>query len=264
MMFVRSYLPSVRGRSLVVAVASAIVALGAIGGGVALATGVIPGPDGVIHGCYQRSSAGDGSDKGSLRVIDPSTQHCTKNETAISWSQTGPQGLPGSQGAPGANGAAGADGAPGSNGKDGAPGANGKDGATGATGATGPAGTAGAPGSTIQAFFASQWPDIQLHPGSDITIVSLSLPRGSYVLSAKAQFLKAGATGTINCKLGPNDSAEVISWETIALQDVVTVNPIAPVIRQTVALSCSVPAESDGSWVSRGKITAIGVDSINP
>lgn len=58
-------------------------------GGVALAT--IPDGSGVIHGCYKNST-------GALRVIDDATQTCTGPETAITWSQTGPQGPAGSDG----------------------------------------------------------------------------------------------------------------------------------------------------------------------
>lgn len=51
-------------------------------GGVAYAS--IPGPDGVIHGCYKTTD-------GSARIID-STATCPNGYTAINWSQTGPQG----------------------------------------------------------------------------------------------------------------------------------------------------------------------------
>ena len=60
-----------------------------------IAYATIPDSSGVIHGCYKTSN-------GSLRVIDsPAVQCDPRNETAISWSQTGPQG---SQGAPGPEG----------------------------------------------------------------------------------------------------------------------------------------------------------------
>jgi hypothetical protein len=48
----------------------------------------------VIHGCVKTVS-------GDLRVVDPSTTSCLASETAISWSQTGPPGLPGAKGDPG-------------------------------------------------------------------------------------------------------------------------------------------------------------------
>src|SRR5215211_7052626 len=66
-------------------------------GGVALllAVGVtsasIPAADGTIHGCYDKNS-------GKLSVVDAPGVTCDNNETAISWSQTGPQGPQGPQG----------------------------------------------------------------------------------------------------------------------------------------------------------------------
>lgn len=44
----------------------------------------IPGPDGVIHGCYKKNG-----DLG-LRIID-STEQCKSNEIALNFNQTGPQ-----------------------------------------------------------------------------------------------------------------------------------------------------------------------------
>ena len=52
----------------------------------------IPGPDGVIHACYQKK-------KGGLRVLDAGRK-CLKSEKPIAWNQTGPQGK-GEKGEPG-------------------------------------------------------------------------------------------------------------------------------------------------------------------
>jgi len=91
------------------------ILIGGTGG--IFASALIPGSDGVIHGCYLRAT-------GVLRVVgDPS--ECRGTEVAIWWNQIGPQGPTGATGATGATGS---------------PGANGQDGATGPTGATGPAG----------------------------------------------------------------------------------------------------------------------------
>lgn len=68
-------------RTLVISIAG-VCLLGAI------AYASIPDGNGVIHGCYKRNS-------GSLRVIDNATSQCDNSETAIQWSQTGPQGPPG-------------------------------------------------------------------------------------------------------------------------------------------------------------------------
>ena len=65
-----------------------ILAVCLLFGGVAYAT--IPDSGGVIHGCYKVN--------GDLRVIDSPSQSCAMNETALTWSQTGPQGPPGISG----------------------------------------------------------------------------------------------------------------------------------------------------------------------
>jgi hypothetical protein len=95
-----------RVRWALVVAAIALVSLG----GIVYAS--IPGPDAVIHGCYNTQN-------GQLRVLDSSTASCGKNETAIQWNQTGPQGAAG------------------------LPGPIGPTGQTGATGQQGPAGTPG-------------------------------------------------------------------------------------------------------------------------
>jgi hypothetical protein len=64
-----------------------VAALAVAIGGIAYAA--IPGPDGVIHGCYK----GDGT----LRVVDHDVA-CKTNETRLTWNQTGPQGPAGPQG----------------------------------------------------------------------------------------------------------------------------------------------------------------------
>jgi len=69
-----------------------VVLIGAISlivaGGIAYAS--IPGPDGVIHGCYKNST-------GMLIAID-SAASCPTGYTALNWNQTGPQGPPGLSG----------------------------------------------------------------------------------------------------------------------------------------------------------------------
>ena len=74
------------------------------GAALAVATGtayaLIPDPGGVIHGCYKKSN-------GMLRVIDAAVDTCHANETALPWSQTGPQGPAGADGVDGADGAPG-------------------------------------------------------------------------------------------------------------------------------------------------------------
>lgn len=77
--------PRARGVWLVTAALATL----AVAGGAAYAT--IPDGGGVIHACYQ-------SQNGALRVIDDAAESCLRSESAISWSQTGPQGTTGPQG----------------------------------------------------------------------------------------------------------------------------------------------------------------------
>jgi len=79
-------------RRTLIALAVAAVAAGAS----TFAYASIPDGSGTIHGCYK-------SDHGDLRVIDPASskkdlQACKNDETALSWSQTGPQGPQGPAG----------------------------------------------------------------------------------------------------------------------------------------------------------------------
>jgi hypothetical protein len=73
------------------AVALAAVLLMGIGAVVAYAS--IPGPDGVIHGCYKTSNPA----QGALIAID-SAASCPSGYTALNWNQTGPQGPAGANG----------------------------------------------------------------------------------------------------------------------------------------------------------------------
>jgi hypothetical protein len=71
--------PARRWAVLSAATAGIVIA----GTGVAFAT--VPDSAGVFHGCYDKHS-------GELRLIDPvAGQHCKKDETAVSWNQTGHQ-----------------------------------------------------------------------------------------------------------------------------------------------------------------------------
>jgi type VI secretion system secreted protein Hcp len=64
-----------------------------------VAYATIPDANGVIHGCYNKPAG--------LRIIDPSAgESCTKNETALEWSQRGPAGETGPEGPPGPQGEA--------------------------------------------------------------------------------------------------------------------------------------------------------------
>jgi hypothetical protein len=108
------------GRTLLAATIAALLA-----GGAGAAVASIPGSGGQIDGCYTKIG-------GVLRVIDAEKgEKCSRLETAITWSQTGPAGpagLPGNAGAPGPKGDQGAQGpqgergVPGERGEQGDPG----------------------------------------------------------------------------------------------------------------------------------------------
>jgi hypothetical protein len=101
-----------------------VVALVVACGGLAVAA--VPGPSGVIRGCYSRST-------GALRVLRKATK-CKHGERPLSWNQQGPPGADGARGSDGAPGASGADGAPGAPGTPGTPGSPGSPGSPGASG----------------------------------------------------------------------------------------------------------------------------------
>ncbi|MBD3943180.1 collagen-like protein [Microbacterium sp. NEAU-LLC] len=107
---------------------------------------------------------------GKLRLVDASTQ-CRPPEKAISWNTVGPQGPAGPAGPAGPQG------------ETGATGATGPTGATGATGPAGPAGPTGPAGVGGKGY--GVWGELPAvsHLGNG-TVASLSLPAGSYVLTA--------------------------------------------------------------------------------
>ncbi len=85
-------------RSLVF-LSAAIVALVV---GVA-AWAIVPDGGGVIHACYKVDKDGEVKGNSDLRIIDPASSDknakaCKKDEVALDFNQTGPQGEPGEQG----------------------------------------------------------------------------------------------------------------------------------------------------------------------
>ena len=135
----------------------------------------IPGPGGVINGCFQKST-------GKLRVIDPSSSRpplraCHPDEVAIHWNQVGPAGPPGP---------------PGPTGPQGATGPAGPQGATGPAGPTGPQGPAGPQGppglsgyEMVEATFVV--------PAGGFVRDTVSCPSGKKVLGGGAQVVGEGS-----------------------------------------------------------------------
>lgn len=231
------------------AIIAAVVAGGlVVAGGVAYAT--IPAADGTIHGCYHHNG-------GTLRVIDDSVGNCKSTETAISWNQVGPQGPPGPKGADGQDGV---------NGTDGADGVDGKDGAPGPQGDPGPAGTSRAFKATGQLSNVSN--------GGRGTVLSKSVPAGSYVLSASVSALavgsdadevpflfcelKSGATRLAFTAETPGNSASLAFNGDSSLSLTAT---FAPAGTATVVLECG-QLHTDTAGFA-GSLTMIKVDSIS-
>jgi hypothetical protein len=150
-----------RARIAAIAVAGGLLAAGG------LAYAAIPGPDGRIHGCYVTNNPILGPAKGTVRVVD-SGEACRANETAISWSQTGPRGLPGPTGPSGSTGSAGP------------AGPSGPPGPSGAPGMPGPQGPAGADGSPLWAVVAPTF-------DPETNTVSVSLRAGSHATGVAFQ-----------------------------------------------------------------------------
>lgn len=145
-----------------------------LAGGLAWAAGVIPGEDGVIHGCYNNS-------KGDLRVIDPALSSCGERESSIFWNQEGvpgPQGTPGAQGIPGPQGTPGPEGTPG---PQGIPGPEGSPGPTGSPGSDGINGTNG----DVSSYRAVNGPLIWV-PANQIVLDQLECPGGRRALGGGA------------------------------------------------------------------------------
>jgi hypothetical protein len=142
------FLPSGRVRLT----ALVAVVLGLAAGGIAYAS--IPGPGGVINGCYLKSG-------GALRVID-SAAKCKSGETSLNWNQKGPTGARGPTGA---------------------------NGTTGATGPTGPSGTSGYEIVTINDTFTENSPNL-----TKVFVDNVPCPSGKVVVGGggSASFDTAG------------------------------------------------------------------------
>ncbi|HEY3632871.1 MAG TPA: hypothetical protein VGL21_18360 [Jatrophihabitantaceae bacterium] len=135
----------------------------------AVAYAAIPDPSGKINGCYTAAASLLGPAKGSLRVVDAG-ERCRSGETALAWSQVGPQGPAGATGATGAPGATGLTGPAGPTGPAGAAGAPGQ---PGPAGARGPAGADGSP----------LWAVVR--DGYDGTAPTVTIDSGSHAVNAE-------------------------------------------------------------------------------
>jgi type VI secretion system secreted protein Hcp len=102
--------------------AVALLAVGAVGGGAALAVASVPDGNGVIHACVTTDAANGLPAPGpNVRIIDSAHQACntlaggpSPQEATLNWNVTGPPGPPGQNGQNGQNGT---QGPPGTSGK---------------------------------------------------------------------------------------------------------------------------------------------------
>jgi hypothetical protein len=189
----------------------AVCALALLGGLGGAAWASIPGPTGIIHGCYNRRG-------GALRVINTAAHaKCRRRESELNWSETGPPGPRGGRGLTGARGATGS---------------------RGTTGPTGPTGLPGTPGGLSNAYAMSETATVVVTAKSDV--LKLSLPAGSFVVTASVTLANEdhapGATEEANCTMAkaPDPTNEASATATIPFLE-------APALAaQSVSL--------DGTW----------------
>jgi hypothetical protein len=91
---------------VIAGVAGALVMAGGTAFGAVSSQSSIPGTGGLVTGCYQANGAG-ATNGTPLNIIDANQASCGKNQTSITWNQTGPAGPQGPQGPQGATGPAG-------------------------------------------------------------------------------------------------------------------------------------------------------------
>lgn len=206
--------------------------------GVAYAT--IPDSNGTIHACYARSG-------GSLRVIDASVTNCKSTETSLDWNV---QGQPGPQGPQGPQGAAG---------PQGPQGVSGPQGPQGPTGPAGPSGTSHAYATT----------DALVHYGlSNVTVQSLSLPAGTYLVWAGGTVSDSYMTTGHDCLLrsgGTTLQEEKVSTTTApyAATAVSFSAPLTLSSAGSVEVECSSATDNAGNAGADILITAVTVDAVN-
>jgi hypothetical protein len=217
-----------------------VAAAGLVAGGIAYAA--IPGSGGAINGCYSNKD-------GTLRVIDPASQSCdAKKETAISWSQTGPQGIAGPAGPQGPIGAIGAAGP------------------AGVQGPEGPQGPVG-PSNAYTNYGENQ----EIAAGLTRTVASVTVPPGSYTLSGSVDIFPSDTDDDdptlVSCHLVAG--AEVHAHPALAsvegdigdtmpiIGDVTTTADATPIFLRCEPLTAS-------ARVFRGELIATQVGAITP
>jgi len=219
--------------------------------GAAIATGAtayasIPDSGGIIHACYR-------TPVGHLRLVDTDAQ-CRAGETTLSWDHNGQSGPAGPTGPTGDTGPAGAKGSQGD------PGSPGEAGPTGDTGPAGPAGE-----SVVRQISVDY---AELPGGNVTTVATLSLPTGSWFITAHATVHNKRQAAYWSCGLSQAgvqlDEARAatdhggdgaIDFNTITLDSAIT---LAGVDDSAITLVCSTRARlPDGDPVPDSDVDAI-------
>jgi hypothetical protein len=141
-------------RDVLAALAGAAAVLVLVGGA---AWAAIPGPSGVIQGCYDSG--------GNMKVVE--ALPCPNRHMPVQWNQQGVQGPPGPQGATGAVGPPG------------------RQGETGETGPQGPAGPEGPSGVASVQMTGPTTVSVTIETSGATTVRSLDLVAGSYMIVAE-------------------------------------------------------------------------------
>jgi hypothetical protein len=147
-----------------------------------VAYATIPDANGVIHGCYTKST-------GAIRVIDDSVTNCTSKETALNWNvqgQQGPQGATGPQGLQGPQGTSGP---------------QGPQGVQGPAGPQGPSGTSHGYLANSSAVAVGQFPSY-----SNVGSIN-SVPPGVYMIWAQVILNDSLNETSGNCNMKINGTA---------------------------------------------------------
>ena len=194
-----------RRRDLLAATAGAFVAT-ALAGGIAWAA--IPGPGGVIEGCYKQNG-------GQLRVVDAASD-CNSSELALSWSQTGPSGPQGSSGASGPQGPSGPSGDQGPSGPTGADGTSGPSGPSGVAGepgepgASGPSGPEGGLGGVVGWEIVTNTATV---PTATVQRVAMTCPTGKRVMGGGGDVIRSVTSPSIATYSAPFEAGGFTGWE---------------------------------------------------
>ena len=215
-------------RKLITAVV-AVIAIAAA----STAFAAIPDAGGLIHSCFKKSAP----NQGTLRLIDTAkSEACGNNETSLNWNQQGPQGPQGLKGDTGPQGQ---------------------------QGAQGPAGPATLPTAYITRVGNTALPnsDVQL------TIASLNLPAGNYLVSVTAAVDKTVGASRLE--------AECSLWKSnVKLNTTLVLDDDGDALEASLAMSEAVGSgaglyvylacdtATDGEYIQNVRMTATQVQSV--